>query len=165
MATPLDTLDLPDIDEQLSNSEQYEDAKEANTYEQSPYKESNNNEDHRDKEESLQELEKSITKDHIPRHDVVNPSGHEENAFFPEEYQVETETGLVRSTTALSLQRSRSRVQPMQSGDDNSKPAEPINTTGLTKEKLDKAVERNRKSLEKNKNGKGFFHKLKSIFN
>lgn len=165
MTTPLETYDLPDIDEQLSDNESYRDpdAQEAKTYEKSPLKETGPPENHLTKTESLSELERQITKGKVPHRDVVNPTGHEQDALFPEEYQVETETGLVRSTTALSLQKSRPRQNSSHNEDEDTGTGS-IPFSGLTKEKLDKAVEKNRRALEKQKNGKGFFHKLKTIF-
>lgn len=168
MSSPLDNYDLPDIDEQLSDSESaYEgNAQEAKGYEKNPLKESGPPDDQPSRTESLHELEKQITKNKVPHHDVVNPTG--DNALFPEEYQVETDTGLVRSTTALSLQKSRSRQLSNHSTDHDKSGGSPDENkdlgNGLTKEKLDKAVERNRRALAKQKNGKGFFHKLKGIF-
>lgn len=154
MATPLDKYDLPDIDQELSDSEPFEVSEEARTYERNPLKETASSVQ-LSKTESLHELERRITNGHIPSHDVINPMGSEDNAVFPEEYQVETDTGLVKCSTALSLSRQA----------DNQQQTRQSNPSGLTKEKLDKAVERNRKELEKHKNGKtGWLNKLKNIF-
>jgi len=175
MATPLDTLDLPDIDERLSDDDSFKDAPEADTYERHPMKETDtsttnatNSQKHRltGKDESLNDLEKKISENHIPHHDVINPTGQDD--LFPEEYQLETDTGLVKSTTALSLQKSRTRQAnelALEQRRNSNKSVVENKNNGITKEKLDKAVEKNKKSIEKSKNGKGFFHKMKEILN
>ncbi|CDR44568.1 CYFA0S15e00144g1_1 [Cyberlindnera fabianii] len=109
--------------------------------------------------ETVDSLKKELTHQNVPSKDVITPSNV---AFFPEEYQLETETGLVRTSTIVSAKgssKSKSGGQPTNHNSD-----EVSHGTRLTAEKLNKAVERNRKELEKVKNGHGIWGKAKHLF-
>lgn len=112
--------------------------------------------------------------------DVNNPLTMTRTAEFPEEYNIETDTGLVKMKTIETLRRQTSRVSTQKSLKSRTESIK-SNKSGksfvsslvddpdegqLTAEKLNKAVERNRKELEKMKKRKeqkgikGFFSKI-----
>ncbi|ONH66711.1 Polyamine transporter 3 [Cyberlindnera fabianii] len=94
--------------------------------------------------ETVDSLKKELTHQNVPSKDVITPSNV---AFFPEEYQLETETGLVRTSTIVSAKgssKSKSGGQPTNHNSDESNV--------------------NRKELEKVKNGHGIWGKAKHLF-
>lgn len=113
--------------------------------------------------ESLQAKGLDINTKAIP--DINAPMTHS-HSEFPEEYQMETDTGLVKIKTIETLKRQDTRVSATRvstkESNANSKPQE----KGLNATKLNQAVEKNRKELEKyqrhkkEKGVKGFFHRL-----
>lgn len=103
------------------------------------------------------------------------------NAEFPEEYNIETDTGLVKMKTIETLKRQSSRVSSVRSKPESTKSAKSAKSTKsfassitdtspntLTAQKLNQAVEKNRKELEKyqkqkekpQKGIKGLFSKI-----
>lgn len=112
--------------------------------------------------------------------DINNPLTMTKTAEFPKEYTIETDTGLVklktietlrRQTSRVSTQRSlKSRTESMRSNKSSKSFASSLvdnpDDGHLTAAKLNKAVERNRKELEKMKKRKeqkgikGFFSKI-----
>ncbi|KAK5781373.1 uncharacterized protein PWA37_004810 [Arxiozyma heterogenica] len=112
--------------------------------------------------------------------DINNPLTMTKTAEFPEEYTIETDTGLVkmktietlrRQTSRISTQRSlKSRTESMKSNKSSKSFASSLvdnpDDGHLTAAKLNRAVERNRKELEKMKKRKeqkgikGFFSKI-----
>lgn len=112
--------------------------------------------------------------------DINSPLTMTRTAEFPEEYNIETETGLVKMKTIETLRRQTSRVSTQKSVKSKAESIKSNKTSKsfasslvddpnegkLTAAKLNKAVERNRKELEKMKKRKeqkgikGFFSKL-----
>ena len=112
--------------------------------------------------------------------DINKPLNMTRTAEFPEEYNIETDTGLVKMKTIETLRRQTSRVSTQKSVKSRNESIKSNKTSKsfasslvddpnegkLTAEKINKAVERNRRELEKRKkrkeqNGiKGFFSKL-----
>lgn len=111
--------------------------------------------------------------------DINAPLTMSKTSEFPEEYNIETDTGLVKMKTIETLKRQTSRVSTQKS----MKSKAESTTSGrsfssfkssltdppqnqLTADKLNKAVEKNRKQLDKYKKGKeskgikGFFSNL-----
>ncbi|CCC70155.1 hypothetical protein NCAS_0E00850 [Naumovozyma castellii] len=91
---------------------------------------------------------------------------------FPEEYNLETETGLVKAKTIETLRRETSRVSSTRRGDDvvshksQATGKSQRSAQSLQAEKLNLAVEKNKKELEKiekhkhQKGLKGFMNRL-----
>lgn len=167
MPAPLENYNLPDIDQELDeeSTEQYQPVDMNEPI--NPLKETETNAQ-LNKTESLASLQEQVDTHHNASHDFVNPVGGGQNALFPEEYQVETDTGLVRSTTAMGLDRPSSHTSRKSDGEfhyhKEEDQYEHVNYNGLTKSKLDKAVEKNRKQLEHDKNSPGLWSKLKGVF-
>lgn len=119
--------------------------------------------------ESLKTRGLDLRKKAIP--DYNNPAMHTDRSQFPEEYQIETETGLVKVKTLQSLNRLDTRVSlgskpstnqnmEAESAHDEQRPV------GYDEEKLKKAVDKNKKEIEKyqkhkhEKGIKGFMSRL-----
>lgn len=112
--------------------------------------------------------------------DINNPLTITKTAKFPEEYTIETDTGLVKMKTIETLRRQTSRVSTQKSLKSRTESIKSNKSSKsfasslvdnpdeghLTAAKLNKAVERNRKELEKvrkhkeQKGIKGFFSKI-----
>ncbi len=111
--------------------------------------------------------------------DVNTPLTMTKTSEFPEEYNIETDTGLVKMKTIETLKRQTSRVstqRSMKSKAESTKSGKSLSSfkssltepeqSQLTADKLNKAVEKNRKQLEKynkakeSKGIKGFFSKM-----
>ncbi|CUS21872.1 LAQU0S04e02718g1_1 [Lachancea quebecensis] len=109
--------------------------------------------------ESLKKNGLDLKKKAIP--DINNPAANYKNCAFPEEYQMETDTGLVKAQTLHGLNRLESRnsgrsgasqKKSIRTGNSttNSDSASASNTiNGLDGEKLRKAVEKNQKKIDK----------------
>lgn len=117
------------------------------------------------------------TKEVIP--DINTPLTMTKTSEFPEEYNIETDTGLVKMKTIETLRRQTSRVSTQKSTKSKTESTKSeksassfkssmtdSNQGQLTADKLNKAVEKNRKELEKYKKHKdqkgikGFFSKM-----
>ncbi|SCU94889.1 LAME_0F09802g1_1 [Lachancea meyersii CBS 8951] len=111
--------------------------------------------------ESVAALEKEgldLHKKAIP--DINNPVAISADAEFPEEYNLETDTGLVKATTLHQLNRLESRTSVRSSQSQKRSliasmelpDATSVKSTadsGLDAEKLRKAVEKNKRQIEK----------------
>ncbi|CAI4922244.1 ANL_collapsed_G0021070.mRNA.1.CDS.1 [Saccharomyces cerevisiae] len=124
--------------------------------------------------DSLKEDGLNLNKKALP--DITAPitnSAHD--AAFPEEYRLETETGLVKLKTLESLKREDSRVSSTKKEHINdhtdmhstrSKVTTNSQGSSLEPNKLNMAVEKNKKRIEKyqkhksEKGIKGFFHRI-----
>ncbi|CAR24387.1 uncharacterized protein KLTH0F14696g [Lachancea thermotolerans CBS 6340] len=109
--------------------------------------------------ESLKKNGLNLQKKAIP--DINNPAANYKNCAFPEEYQMETDTGLVKAQTLHGLNRLESRTSG-RSGASQKKSIRTANSTtnsdlasanntinGLDGEKLRRAVEKNQKKIDK----------------
>lgn len=98
---------------------------------------------------SLAKLQLEVSKTHTGPNINGPISSTDEPAAFPQEYEVETDAGLVRQKTIQELHK-------IQTGEDIQANEEQVN-------KLSKQVERNKKDIEnyeKHKHEKNFFKKL-----
>ncbi|CCF57185.1 hypothetical protein KAFR_0C01920 [Kazachstania africana CBS 2517] len=109
--------------------------------------------------DSLRATGLDLTKRAVP--DINSPISHESKLI--DESKFETDTGLIKTKTLETLNRSNTRNSSSKRkilGNDNS------NTSGLDPERMNMVVERNRKKLEKyqqhkkEKGLKGFFYKI-----
>lgn len=138
--------------------------------------------DHVETVESLAAMGLDGSRKSIP--DINAPITMTKTSEFPEEYNIETDTGLVKMKTIETLRRQTSRVsstnKSVKSKSESTKSGKSSKSTSsfksamtesnnqgqLTADKLNKAVEKNRKELEKYKKSKdqkgfkGFFTKM-----
>ncbi|QGN14694.1 protein YGR126W [Kluyveromyces marxianus] len=84
-----------------------------------------------------------------------------DGAEFPEEYEVETRTGLVKVSTLHKLNRQDTRVTQHSSKKGIEKEHEPH---GYNAEKLQKRIEQNQKEIDNYHNRSGFKKLLDKIF-
>lgn len=110
--------------------------------------------------DSLQRNGLNINQKAVP--DYNNPAANFTNCEFPEEYQLETDTGLVKVQTLQKLNRLESRTS-IRSGNSQRKSMRSTPSTdhsispsagrssnsGLDAEKLRKAVEKNKRQIDK----------------
>ncbi|SMN18096.1 similar to Saccharomyces cerevisiae YGR126W Putative protein of unknown function [Maudiozyma saulgeensis] len=111
--------------------------------------------DHSETVDSLRAKGEEFDKAGLP--DINSPITHaSEEARFPEEYAIETDTGLVKMKTIETLKREDTRVSKGSKKEEGQSEAA----------KMEAAVERNRKDIEKyqkhkkEKGVKGFFHRM-----
>ncbi|SCV06054.1 LANO_0H21088g1_1 [Lachancea nothofagi CBS 11611] len=97
--------------------------------------------------------------------DFINPDADPENCEFPEEYNLETDTGLVKAVTLQQLNRLDSRTSARSNVSQkkslrsslaslelpDSHSLKSNNNSGLDAEKLRRAVEKNQKQIDKYK--------------
>lgn len=100
--------------------------------------------------QSLQEDKLDLNKKAIPGFNTYVPEG----SSFPEEYDIETRTGLVKVSTLQKL----NRVETVPSTHSTKKQQE------LDPERLKKRIERNQKEIDKQKNPNKFQKFIKSLF-
>lgn len=120
---------------------------------------------------SLEEKGLNLKRKAIP--DYNNPAMNDPGAQFPEEYQMETDTGLVKVKTLRELNRLDSRhsigsdATRKKSVKSETEPPQEHHDSGYDSEKLKKAIEKNKKEIEnyhKHKTYVGFMSFLDKLF-
>lgn len=101
--------------------------------------------------ESLKEENLDISKKSIPSYNI--PAS--ERAEFPEEYEIETRTGLVKAETLHKLNRLDTRISTH-----SSKPE----SVGSEEQKLRKCIEKNQKEIDNYKHRSGFRKFIGKLF-